>query len=262
MQTKSTPTSSMVRNGYGAIDLQKSLPAVLQAQVSNIVQEAIKLGRIPSEYILGDHKEYECRNYGIYDVLIQQGAAVALVVQSRWFWKHVRKGYTRSEKRYYLLLKQEATVEVTTLDESTCLKRANNATQLGQLVQHYLGKAEVRCVSPRSPRADKAYKVLVKTTDGQLVSAFDESVYEPGEWRVDIARSDHGGGLYYFDDMDLAIEATRGGQTFSMQLIAGKQLVLCEVEVAGRRVKYSGGKRAASRLRVVKVLSEIGVETA
>ena len=103
------------------------------------------------------------------------------------------------------------------------------------------------------------YKVVAKTPEGALVSAFDGSIYKLGTWRSEAAQDDHGGGFYYYESEDLAIETTQGGHTFARCVSEGKQLVLCAVEVSGRVVEYDSGKRAASRLRILRELGSVEV---
>lgn len=99
------------------------------------------------------------------------------------------------------------------VEKFTCAKRAKNTTALGQLVKHYLGETTVAYKKARVPVSD-AYKVLAKTADGRLVSAFDDSEYKIGVWRSEAAKPDHGGGFYYYLDDTLAIDATKRGTTF------------------------------------------------
>ncbi|MEL5849977.1 MAG: hypothetical protein U7M05_11535, partial [Candidatus Igneacidithiobacillus chanchocoensis] len=130
---------------------------------------------------------------------------------------------------------------------------------LGQLTRHYLGFEPVKCATPYV-ETRIGYKVVAKTPEGTLVSAFDGSVYKPEVWRSEAAQDDHGGGFYYYDSEGLARETTRQGVTFAKCVSQGKALVLCAVEVAGRVVEYDSGKRAASRLRILKEIGPVGVD--
>lgn len=93
-----------------------------------------------------------------------------------------------------------------------------------------------------------------------MVSAFDGSGYKPGTWRSEAAQDDHGGGFYYYESQDLAIETTRQGRTFARCVSEGKTLVLRTVEVAGRVVEYDSGKRAASRLRILHEIGQVAID--
>ena len=104
-----------------------------------------------------------------------------------------------------------------------------------------------------------AYKVLAKTADGGLVSAFDGSDYKIGIWRSEAARPGHGGGFYCYLDANDAIAATRRGTTFHASVSDGKSLVLCSVKVAGNCVEYDDDKLAMSRLRVLKELQAVEI---
>lgn len=112
---------------------------------------------------------------------------------------------------------------------------------------------------PATPTST-AFKVLAKTYDGRLVSAYDDSEYQLGKWRSEAAQPNHGGGFYYYLDDALAIEATKRGDTFAESVAAGKALVLCEVEIKGKQIEYGSGKWAASRLRVIEELGGVSID--
>lgn len=244
------------RNEYGALNLFLVLTVEQQAQVVAFLDSAVKAGLLPAPFVTYGKKEFECMNLDVYDLLIFRGKVKALVVQARSFWKSLRKGYTCSGKDYYLVIRSGRKCTAQEVEKSTCAKRAKNTTALGQLVKHYLGKTSVACKKAHVP-VTTAYKVLAKTDDGKLVSAFDDSEYKVGVWRSEAAKPDHGGGFYYYLDDALAIDATKRGSTFAASVAAGKELVLCEVEIKGREIEYSGGKWAASQLRVVAELTPI-----
>ena len=175
------------------------------------------------------------------------------------FWKHCGRATHAGEKDYYLVTRTGRQPTVEDIEKSTCAKRAKNTTALGQLVKHYLGKTTVACKKAHVP-ITTAYKVLAKTTDGRLVSAYDDSEYKVGIWRSEAAKADHGGGFYYYLDDALAIDATKRGDTFAASVAAGKELVLCEVEIKGREIEYGDGKWAASQLRVISELAPVTID--
>jgi hypothetical protein len=251
-----SPINSLPRDQYGALSLRLVLSSELQTQASAFVNDAVKAGHLPRPFIAGGAKEYECLNLDVYDVLISRGKVKAVVMQARSFWKNLRKGYTRSGKDYYLVIRSGRKFTAKEVEKSTCAKRAKNTTALGQLVKHYLGKTSVACKKAKV-LVWPAYKVLAKTTDGRLVSAYDDSEYKMGAWRSEAAKPDHGGGFYYYLDDTLAIDATKRGTTFSASVTAGKKLILCEVEIRGREIEYGDCKWAASQLRVISELPSI-----
>lgn len=245
------------RDQYGALLLHVHLQPTQVADVRTMLQKAAaqKPG-IPGAYISRSKSEFECLNHDVYDVVVVRGKVRGLVVQARWFWKHLRKTRSRMTKSYFLVTAVRNKVTVRELENATCAKRAKNTTKLGQLAGHYLGTTVVRCPAPLST-IWTAFKVLAKTADGRLVSAFDDSEYKLGIWRSEAARPDHGGGYYCYPDQVMALEATERADTFHESVSDGKSLVLCRVEIAGRQVEYDSGKVAASRLRVIRELQSV-----
>ena len=191
-----------------------------------------------------------------------RGKVKSLVLQARSFWKNIRKGRTRILKSYFLVMRSGKKIDIKKLETSTCVKRAKNTAALGQLVNHYLGKTTLACKSGATVATWTGYKVLARDGNGSLVSAFDGSTYVTDIWREETAMGDHGGGFYYYGAMELAISTTRLGATFAKSVSEGKSLVLCKVECSGKQVGYSGGKWAASRLRVIEELEVIALDTA
>jgi len=251
------PLPLLQRDEYGALLLHVHLQPTQVADVRTLLQKATaQEPGIPGAYISRSKSEFECLNHDVYDVLLVRGKVRGLVVQARWFWKHLRKTRSRMRKSYFLVTAVRNKVTVRELENATCAKRAKNTTKLGQLAGHYLGTTIVRCPAPLST-IWTAFKVLAKTADGRLVSAFDGSEYKLGIWRSEAARADHGGGYYCYPDKTVALEATERGATFHESVSDGKSLVLCEVEIAGRQVEYDSGKVAASRLRVIQELQSV-----
>lgn len=254
-----TAVNELPRNDYGALDLRLVLTVEQQAQVAAFLDSAVKADLLPAPFITSRKNELECLNLDVYDVLIFRGKVKALVVQARSFWKHLRKGYTRGGKDYYLVTRAGRQMTVDDIEKATCAKRAKNTAALGQLVKHYVGTTTVTCKKAHVP-ITTAYKVLAKTDDGKLVSAFDDSEYKVGIWRSEAVKPDHGGGFYYYLDEALAIDATKRDTTFAASVAAGKKLMLCEVEIKGREIEYDDGKWAASQLRVISELAPVTID--
>jgi hypothetical protein len=255
-----TDPRTIRRNSYGALEITGCLQAEERAAVRSLLDRAVEDELLPEPYVERSKREFESLNHHVYDVLPAEGSALAaVVVLVLWYWKHLRKERTRMTKTYYLVRPSASgTVTVTELDGRTCAKRAKNAITLGQLTRHYLGLEHVKCATP-NVQSSLGYKVVAKTPEGALVSAFDGSVYKPGTWRSEAAQDDHGGGFYYYESEDLAVETTKAGRTFARCVTEGKTLVLCAVEVSGRVVEYDSGKLAASRLRILRELGPVEV---
>ena len=260
-QLATTTTARTIRrNSYGALDTATALQPDERAAVRVLLERAVEDDLLPEPYVNRSKREFESLNHHVFDALPTEGPALdTVVVLVLWYWKDLRKERTRMEKTYYLVRQSPSgAVSVTELNGRTCAKRAKNANELGQLTRHYLGLEHVKCATPNM-QSSLGYKVVAKTPEGALVSAFDGSLYKPGTWRSEAAQDDHGGGFYYYESEDLAIKTTQRGQTFARCVSEGKSLVLCAVEVSGHVVEYDSGKRAASRLRVLRELGPVEV---
>lgn len=247
------PAAPLHRNEYGAISPQAVLNDDCRKQLGDILASATEMGHLNSPYLRRDRREMECLNHDIYDVLLERGRIRAVIVQERTFWKHLRKTRSRLTKRYVLLTRERRTLRADELDTATCVKRAKNTATLGSLVRHYTGAKPVRCKSPTIV-VESGCKVLSRDADGTLRSVFDCSEYRAGVWRSEAAAPDHGGGFYFYWSEEAALAGMSSNSTFAAAWTEGKELVLCDVEVAGRVVEYPDGKHAASRLRVLSAL--------
>lgn len=260
LNTLTTNSRPVTRNEYGGLQIHTCLSADENDAVRSLLSRAVEADLLPETYIERSRREFESFNHHVYDVLVAEESVIAVVVLALSYWKDLRKERTRIQKTYFLIQgASDDGVKVTELDGRTCAKRAKNAPALGQLTRHYLGFEPVKCATPYV-ETRIGYKVVAKTPEGTLVSAFDGSVYKPEVWRSEAAQDDHGGGFYYYDSEGLARETTRQGVTFAKCVSQGKALVLCAVEVAGRVVEYDSGKRAASRLRILKEIGPVGVD--
>lgn len=210
----STATPSLSRDTYGALNTHAALTPEQQGELKHLLARAVEAGLLPRPCVTTDKRETNALNLDPYDVLLSRKHVKAVIVQVRVFWRHKRKGYTRLQKSYCLVSRTDRKGTAAEVDSATCAKRAKNTESLGQLVGHYLGVKLVKCkTSAPAPRV--AYKVLAKEADGRLVSAYDGSEYVQGLWRRDLARPNHGGGLYLYFDEAQAICATERGRTFA-----------------------------------------------
>lgn len=167
-------STQLQRDEYGAICAQVSLSEVGRTQLRDILASAVKSGQLYATYLHRSRRELECLNHDVYDLLLERGRISAVIVQERTLWKDLRKTRTRVTKRYVLLARERRTLRAEELDKATCLRRAKNTTKLGELVQHYVGKKSVRCMTPRAV-VKTGYKVLARDADGTLRSVFDST---------------------------------------------------------------------------------------
>lgn len=241
------------RDEYGALAPHTVLSEECCGQLHDTIACAIRKGHLNAPYLRGDRRELHFLNHDIYDVMLERGRIRAVIVQERSFWKRLRKARTRLTKRYVLLVRERRSLRAEELDTATCVRRAKNTTALGELVRHYTGARPVRCKAPHIV-VEQAWKVLARDADGTLRSVFDGSEYRIGIWRTQAAAAGHRGGFYFYRRERDALAGMEANTTFASACSDGKELVLCEVAVAGRTVEYDNGKFAASRLRVLSEL--------
>jgi hypothetical protein len=252
----------LMRDEYGALKLNSHLQTEQIADARALLAKACALaGGLPKAYSAFTKREFECVNHDVYDVLLSRGKVRGLVVQVRAYWRLLKKPRTRLTKSYFLVTAVRNKVSVEELENATCTKRAKNTHKLGELAGHYLGVKTVKCFSPTA-LVSTAYKVLAKTEDARLVSAYDGSEYPMGQWRHEKARPQHAGGYYCYLERALAVSSTTKGTTFHASVSQGKSLVLCTVEISGTKVVYDSGKVAVSQIRVVKELHALDIPPA
>ena len=136
----------LIRDIYGALTLSVHITPEQSKEVAALLAKATALkDGVPSAYITSTTSELECLNHDIYDIVISRGKVRGLIVQARFFWKHLRKTRSRMLKSYFLVTSSYSAITVTELENATCVKRAKNTSKLGQLAGHYLGSATVKC---------------------------------------------------------------------------------------------------------------------
>lgn len=253
---KRTPPVPLQRDGYGAISARSVLSDACRQQLDEMLALAVKNGQLNATYLHRGKRETECLSHDVYDVQLERGRIRALIIQERTFWRDLRKGYTRLTKRYVLLTRKQRSLHAEELDTATCAKRAKNTAKLGELIGHYSGAKPVRCKTPHVV-VECGYKVLARDADGTLRSVYDGSEYRVDVWRSQAAAANHGGGFYFYWSEEEALGGMAANSTFATAWTDGKELVLCEVEVAGRTIEYGLGKHASSRLRVLSVLQTL-----
>uniref|UniRef100_D5X2C7 Uncharacterized protein n=1 Tax=Thiomonas intermedia (strain K12) TaxID=75379 RepID=D5X2C7_THIK1 len=197
LNTLTTNSRPVTRNEYGGLQIHTCLSHEEHTALQSLLTRAVEADLLPETYIERSRREFESLNHHIYDVLVAEESVIAVVVLALSYWKDLRKERTRIQKTYFLIQgASDDGVKVTELDGRTCAKRAKNVPALGQLTRHYLGLEPVKCATPYV-ETRIGYKVVARTPEGTLVSAYDGSVYKPEVWRSEAAQDDHSGGFYY-----------------------------------------------------------------
>ncbi len=245
--------ADLQRDDYGAIRHREVLDAKQLPELDELLSTAVRSRQIPPEYTSRSKREFSCLSHQLYDVQLARGRVRAVVLQVRTFSRNLRRGFTNVGRQYFLIVFKRGKTQTSAIDGATCVKRARNATRLGQLVQHYRGQATIACATPQFA-CEAAFKVLVLDADGTLRSVYDGSKYRTLTWRLEPAKPGHGGGYYYYATEEAALDGMRRNSVFAPDLTVGKELVLCKVEVGGPTIEYQHGKMSASRIRVVEVL--------
>jgi hypothetical protein len=168
---KTIPTA-LPRDEYGALYASQVLSPEQQLQLKDLLGKAVATSIVPEPFITSTKKEINCLNLDIFDVLVFRGKVKGLVVQARSFWENIRKGYTRIQNTYFLVMRSGKKLDIRELENSACVKRAKNTTALGQLVNHYLGKTTLACKSGTKVVTWTGYKVLARDENGSACQRF------------------------------------------------------------------------------------------
>lgn len=246
--------AAIARNHYGAL---VSFPiAALQ-----LLNQAIASDKLDDEYnnIKFDRRGRpigQCLNYDCYDF---HGCAV--LVQRRE--TTCTKYGSCPQKDYFIVRKCGRGVTVKPADKARVVKLSRQATQLGQVIDTLEGRAK-KPLKQGAPFSNKqiAYKI-VEVRDGSHFSVYDEDVeWALGKARIEAATHDHTGGFYVFPTIESAKTALAKNVVFADSWQAGKDLVLVECEIAGRREHHDNGKLCVTFCRPLRVIESLGKQAA
>jgi len=226
----------MTRNYWGAIEGPRS----------PLLASAIAAGLLPAEYIDTDRKgRGSCLNYDDYDV---SASPKRLLVQRRE--TTITKYGSSPRKSYALVQLRNRKVEVINMDAHKALivKLAKAATRPGQVIATLLGETARPVKLPSVADAEYGYKALA-LVDGELRSVYSGRAYRTGGTYRESAKSDHGGGYYYYRSEAEAMDASVPGGS---KLLDAPRVIV-RVKVGGGRRVY-GSKRSASRMTVLEIV--------
>jgi hypothetical protein len=214
---------------------------------SVLIQRAVEAGHLPAAY---DNIRFVKRgasgnaiHHELYDIAPD---AIIVCVRST---AGSKRGVATTSKKYYLITaKPELSVTLLTI---TVGKLSKRAYQLGDVIRHAQGTSKISL----SPPPREGYK-LVRLVGDQYISVYDSSLWPLGKPRTQHVLKRHGGGFYYYRDLDHLLAAVAEKSVFhtSTPLCA---LAICRVKVSGRQISYANGKYAASTMTLCEQIASV-----
>lgn len=228
----------MNRNTYGALTTNEG---------REIVCEAIKKGILDAEYCDVDRKHRgSALNYDVYDI---KGNTVLIQKRVTTCTK-----YGNSPKKdYYFLVKTSRKIKLVDVNKfkMTVAKLAKSACELGQVIDCINGKQTLKIKQANASVAPTMAYKQVALVDGKMFSIFDGSTeYVLGNEMIQRAKAEHAGGYYCYE----TIEEAKNAEFPSSSVYNDQTKIIIQVEVSGRRIKYSNGKMSFSHIKSIKVV--------
>jgi hypothetical protein len=252
-------TLQVVRDSYGRLVLcclaprsEEPRPEIARYRAAvALVAQAAAAGIISRAHdaISWDHRgraEGTALHHDLYDAA--PGAAIVCLRRTIG----TKYGVSTQSKTYVLLVAgEEDEIAARTLTIAIA-RYAKRAAQLGDTIAHVRGERKISLAPPPC----RGYKALAIGTDGDYRSVWDGSVWPIGEPRIERARRDHDGGLYYYRDLDQLIAAARREEIFG-KARDHHRLAIVSVIAEGRQIDYDGGKYAASRITITEQIGSL-----
>lgn len=188
-------------------------------------------------------------HHEVYDVTADGRQALICVREV----EGTKYGIKTVQKNYFVLTRHGKGVKVSEASKAVAAKASKARGNLGQALEVVLGKAKL-IVESAKPRT--GYKLVKRNQEGGLESAWDGSAWTVEKTRVEAATSDHSGGYYYYATEGEAVAQAKSGTVFG-NARDHDDLVLVEIEAAGKEYQYESGKRCASRMTITRVMRDL-----
>lgn len=225
----------------------------------DIIATAAHQGKLTAAFdnITWDRKrraDGEACHHELYDC----APGAALICQR--YTEGTRYGVKTTSKTYYLLTRTAGKITCTIApDQARIAKLGKSGLPYGGIIAAITGKKPATIKTKIIP-AEIGYKALVKTAEGKLVSAWDDSEWQLGRERaekLDDNEYEHPKtGLYYYKTLPELINAATNNEIFG-EARSHKNLIVVEVQVRGRRTQVTRTKRAATYIKPLREIAAI-----
>lgn len=186
------------------------------------------------------------REYDLYDY--RKNAAIVCVREK----EGNRYGVKTTSKTYYLVTSYRRKITATEIKIPVAKYAKMTILHLGDIVAIATGEKKIT-LQNATHQVHHGYKAVAIDTDGAFVSVWDGSAWEIGKTRIEAARGDHNGGLYYYRSLPALERAIKTNSVFTDQH-NHHQLAILEVEATGSHVCY-GDKYSATRLTPIRQIA-------
>lgn len=242
----------LIRSTYGEIVKTRVFPALPRPDDDgfraawDLISLAASSGVVPPAYdsILFDHKgraDGDARHQELYD--FAPDTAVVCLRET----EGTRYGVKTLSKKYFLVSLDGGQISAIETAEPVA-KLAKSGAPFGAIIARIRGEAGAASLSIPPGIGFK----LLALVDGKMCSIFTGEEYRMGEEKRQWAQNDHRGGFYFYST---PAEAQKCGfPEESKHLNAPRILVKCEV--AGKEIRYPGGKRARTSIRPINVIMQ------
>lgn len=256
----------IIRDSYGAIirsytryivgAKKNERPSDELAHLSDawaLINEAAKNGIIDDNYDTIDFdKKGRADGSALHHELYDMAKNAAIICIRRT--EGTRYGVKTTSKSYILIERKNRKIIATEIKIPVAKYVKMAILHFGDIIAVAQGKKKITLVNA-THQVHHGYKAVRRADDGMLVSVWDGSPWEIGKTRIEAARGNHNGGLYYYRDINAMLQAARENAIFG----EGKnhrRLVVLEVEATGAHIQY-GDKFSATRITPIRQIASI-----
>lgn len=249
------------RDSYGAICLLSNQAAASRPRTEvdgwdsawALIGEAAKKKIIIDDY---DTIEFDRKgrangsalHHELYDM--SKNAAIVCIRRT----EGSRYGVATKSKTYMLIERKNRKITAVEIKVPVAKYAKMDIVHFGDIIKVARGEKTIKLIVDQAPPRF-GYKAVKVDNNGHYVSVWDGSPWEIGKTRIEKARADHNGGLYYYTDIQSLIAAAQTNSIFAEHM-QHNRLAILEVEASGNHIQY-GAKLAATRIKPLRQIGSI-----
>lgn len=165
-----------------------------------------------------------------------------------------RYGVSTKSKTYMLIERKNRKITATETKITVARFAKMDIVHFGDIIAVAQGGKTIKLIVDQAPPR-RGYKAVKVDENGNYVSVWDGSPWEIGKTRIEAARADHNGGLYYYQTIEAMTRAAKTNSIFA-ESMQHNQLAILEVEASGNHIQY-GDKLAATRIRPIRQIGSL-----